>query len=82
MLADSAFESAFQQFEALKFALQWGRGIDEDTNSKFVKMYVNDRTIDYGHDGRSSIRKFLSDGKKIGLIGSDFDPEKIEFIGS
>ena len=68
--------------EALKFALQWGRGIDEDTNSKFVKMYVNDRTIDYGHDGRSSIRKFLSDGKKIGLIGSDFDPEKIEFIGS
>ena len=68
--------------EALKFARQWGRGIDEDTNEKFVKMYVNDRTIDYGTDGRSSIRKFLSDGQKIGMIDTEFDPESIDFIGA
>ena len=68
--------------EALKFALQWGRGIDENTNEKFVKMYVNDRTIDYGTDGRSSIRKFLSDGQKIGMIDTEFDPESIDFIGA
>jgi len=67
---------------ALKFALQWGRGIDENTNEKFVKMYVNERTIDYGDDGRSSIRKFLSDGQKIGMINSEFDPESIDFIGA
>ncbi len=68
--------------EALKFALQWGRGIDEDTNSKFVKMYVNNRTIDYGPDGRASIRKFLADGIKIGMIDSEFDPNSLNFIGA
>ena len=68
--------------DALKFAIQWGRGIDEDTNSKFVKMYVNDRTIDYGPDGRASIRKFLSDGKEIGLIDETFNPDTIDFIGA
>ncbi|MCS5535914.1 MAG: ABC transporter substrate-binding protein, partial [Candidatus Poseidoniales archaeon] len=71
-----------QPDEALKFALQWGRGIDEDTNSKFVKMYVNDRTIDYGPDGRASIRKFLADGIKIGMIDSEFDPKSLNFIGA
>ena len=68
--------------DALKFAIQWGRGIDEDTNSKFVKMYVNDRTIDYGPDGRASIRKFLSDGKEIGLIDETFNTDTIDFIGA
>ena len=67
---------------ALEFAIKWGRGIDEETNSKFVQMYVNERTIDYGDDGRSSIRKFLQDGISLGMIDSAFDPESIEFIGS
>ena len=51
---------------ALEFAIKWGRGIDEETNSKFVQMYVNERTIDYGEDGRSSIRKFLERWTEIG----------------
>ena len=67
---------------ALEFAIQWGRGIDEETNSKFVQMYVNDRTIDYGEDVRSSIRKFLTEGMRIGMIDADFNPDEIEFIGS
>ena len=33
--------------EALEFAKKWGRGIDDETNQKFVTMYVNERTIDY-----------------------------------
>ena len=68
--------------EALIFAKKWGRGIDDETNAKFVQMYVNKRTIDYGEDGRSSIRKFLNDGKAIGMINEDFDPDEIRFIGS
>jgi len=68
--------------EALEFAKKWGRGIDDQTNEKFVKMYVNNRTIDYREDGRESIRKFLSEGQEIGLIRSSFDVESIEFIGS
>jgi len=67
---------------ALAFAIQWGRGIDEDTNSKFVQMYVNERTIDYGADGRASIRKFLNDGIQIGMIDENFDPECVDFIGA
>ncbi len=68
--------------EALKFARQWGRGIDEETNSKFVQMYVNSRTIDFGDDGRESIVKFLTEGKDIGMIDEDFEPSSIEFIGA
>ena len=48
--------------EALEFAKKWGRGIDDDTNRKFVTMYVNDRTIDYREDGRNSIKQFISEG--------------------
>ena len=68
--------------EALEFAKKWGRGIDDDTNKKFVSMYVNDRTIDYRQDGRDSIKLFLQEGQKIGLIDQDFDTSNIEFIGA
>ena len=67
--------------EALQFAKKWGRGIDDETNEVFVRMYVNDRTLDYGEKGRESIRIFLKEGKKIGLVRSDFDEENIGFIG-
>ena len=53
---------------ALQFAKQWGRGIDDDTNRKFVGMYVNTRTIDYGPDGRAAVRRFLNEGQEIGLV--------------
>ena len=67
---------------ALQFAKKWGRGIDDDTNRKFVTMYVNDRTIDYKHEGRESIRKFLKEGQSIGLIDSSFDVDSLKFIGA
>ena len=67
--------------EALEFAKNWGRGIDDETNRKFVTMYVNDRTIDYREDGRSSIRQFISEGQSIGLIDPNFNVEEMKFIG-
>ena len=67
---------------ALEFAKKWGRGIDDDTNRKFVTMYVNERTIDYKKEGRESIRLFLKEGQKIGLIDSEFDVDSIQFIGA
>ena len=66
---------------ALKDAIKWGRGIDEDTNEEFVKMYVNRRTIDYGEDGRSAVRLFLERGIEVGLVRSDFDASGLKFIG-
>ena len=59
----------------------WGRGIDDETNRKFVTMYVNDRTIDYEDDGRESICMFISEGQRIGMIDKNFDTTKIDFIG-
>ena len=67
--------------EALEFAKLWGRGIDDETNRSFVKMYVNERTIDFGDDGRAAVRLFLSEGKRIGMVDPNFDIEGIEFIG-
>jgi len=67
---------------ALEFAKKWGRGIDDETNKEFVGMYVNERTIDYGEDGRSAIRLFLKEGQKIGMVDSNLDVDGIRFIGS
>ena len=67
---------------ALEFAKKWGRGIDDETNREFVTMYVNDRTIDYKPEGRKSIRMFLKEGQRIGLIDEDFDVDGLKFIGS
>ena len=66
---------------ALQFAKKWGRGISDETNEKFVGMYVNQRTIDYGDDGREAVMRFLEEGQSIGLIDSNFDPRAIDFIG-
>ena len=76
----------FQTFQcrlnaALKFAMKWGRGIDENTNHEFVNMYVNNRTIDYRDDGRDSVKKFLRKGQEIGLIDSKFNVSELKFIG-
>ena len=68
--------------DALKFAKEWGRGIDDDTNEEFVGMYVNKRTLDYGNDGRDAIRLFLRKGQEIGMVRSDLDVDSIIFVGS
>ena len=68
--------------DALKDAMRWGRGIDEDTNEEFVRMYVNRRTIDYGKDGRRAVRMFLERGVGLGLVRSDFDASGLKFIGA
>ena len=66
---------------ALSFAKKWGRGISDETNERFVGMYVNQRTIDYGPDGREAVMLFLEEGQKIGLVDQRFDPRGIDFIG-
>ena len=68
--------------EGLAFAIEWGRGIDEETNEEFVQMYVNERTIDYGPEGRKSVRLFLKEGQQIGMIREDLDVDALEFIGA
>ena len=66
---------------ALEFAKLWGRGIDDATNKEFVGMYVNERTLDYGEDGREAVRRFLREGQNIGVVESSLDVSRIEFMG-
>ena len=66
---------------ALDFAKSWGRGIDDEANREFVGMYVNQRTLDYGKDGREAVRRFISEGQNIGMVDGTLDVKRIEFIG-
>ncbi|MCA9793496.1 MAG: ABC transporter substrate-binding protein [Candidatus Eremiobacteraeota bacterium] len=54
--------------EALDYALQWGRGLDKDTCDRFVEMYVNDTTLDFGQAGRAAVRELFSRGHAAGII--------------
>ena len=54
--------------DALDYALGFGRGLDRDTADRFVAMWVNDLTIDYGERGRESVRMFLDRAHAAGLV--------------
>ena len=48
--------------QALDIAMQFARDLDSRLANRFVSMYVNDRTLDYGADGRAAIHKLLDLG--------------------
>jgi 1,4-dihydroxy-6-naphthoate synthase len=54
--------------EAVQHALQFARDMGRELADKFVGMYVNDWTLDYGERGRESIRRFLGSAFAAGLI--------------
>jgi 1,4-dihydroxy-6-naphthoate synthase len=64
--------------EALGHALQYARDMGEDLADRFVGMYVNDWTLDYGPRGREAIRKLLDEAHKAGIIPA---PVAVEFVG-
>ena len=65
--------------EALAYALQFARGMETPLADRFVGMYVNDYTLDYGQQGREAIQKLLQMGHEQGLIS---DAPQIEFEDS
>src|SRR5580700_210080 len=64
--------------EALAYAMQFARDLDSQLADKFVGMYVNERTLDYGPDGREAVRRLLDMGHKAGIIPQ---PARVEFVG-
>ncbi len=54
--------------EALAYAMQFARDLDTQLADKFVGMYVNERTLDYGDDGREAVKRLLDMGHKAGII--------------
>jgi 1,4-dihydroxy-6-naphthoate synthase len=61
--------------EALAYAKGFGRGLDDTLNDRFVGMYVNDLTLDYGERGRLAIRRFLGEGAAAGIVPAFSAPE-------
>ena len=63
--------------EAVQHALQYARDMGRDLADKFVGMYVNHWTLDYGDNGRESIRRFLGQAYERGLIPHR---QELEFV--
>ncbi len=67
-LHDSIQYALDHREEALAYAMQFARDLDTPLADKFVGMYVNERTLDYGNDGREAVRRLLDMGHKAGII--------------
>ena len=77
-LRDSIQHALDHREAALDYAMQFARDLDPALANRFVGMYVNDRTLNYGEDGREAIRKLLEMGHDRGII-----PHKanVDFVG-
>jgi 1,4-dihydroxy-6-naphthoate synthase len=62
---------------AVEYALQFARDMDPVLADKFIGMYVNRWTLDYGEEGRRAVRELLARGAAAGLVSSSF---KVDFL--
>ena len=62
--------------EALQYAMQFARDLDPATADRFIGMYVNERTLDYGQQGREAVQLFMDKAFAAGIIPK---PVKAEF---
>jgi len=67
-LRDSIQHALDHREQALEYAMQFARDLDTRLANRFVSMYVNERTLDYGADGREAIRRLLAMGHERGII--------------
>ncbi len=67
-LKDSIQLAHREEDEAVDYAMQFGRGVDRETCRKFVRMYVNEDTVDMGDDGRRALETLYSRAVQRGLL--------------
>jgi 1,4-dihydroxy-6-naphthoate synthase len=77
-LRDSIQYALDHREEALAYAMQFARDLDPQMADKFVGMYVNERTLDYGPDGKEAIYRLLDMGHRAGIIPME---PRVEFAG-
>jgi 1,4-dihydroxy-6-naphthoate synthase len=77
ILAESIRYGLDHMDEAMPHLKNYARDLDDQLTRKFVRMYVNDYTVDYGDSGRRSIEMFLKEGAELGMIPSI---PKLEFV--
>lgn len=64
--------------EALDYALSFGRGLDREDARKFVRMYVNERTVHLGEDGKRAVQLLLNRGYEEGILKRKVEIDWIE----
>jgi 1,4-dihydroxy-6-naphthoate synthase len=77
-LRDSIQHALDHREAALDYAMQFARDLDTNLANRFVGMYVNERTLNFGNDGREAIRKLLDMGYERGIIPHKAD---VDFVG-
>jgi 5,8-dihydroxy-2-naphthoate synthase len=77
VLAESIDAGLAHRQEAMEYALQFGRGLDFSLGDRFVGMYVNELTQDYGEEGRAAVRELLRRGEAIGAFDR---PVQVDFV--
>ena len=75
VLMDSIRAGLAARRDALEYAMLFGRGLDPALADRFVGMYVNDYTCDFGEEGRAAVRELLSRGRDAGLLDGSADVE-------
>src|SRR5439155_15184054 len=64
---------------AVEYALKFGRDLDRDLADRFIGMYVNHWTLDYGEKGREAITRLLREGADAGIVPAI---ERIEYVNA
>ena len=77
-IRDSIQHGLENREQALEYAMQFARDLDPDLANHYVGMYVNERTIDMGDDGREAVRRILAMGFERGIIQIE---AKVDFVG-
>jgi 1,4-dihydroxy-6-naphthoate synthase len=76
LLHDSIAYALAHREQALEYAMQFGRGLDRAKADRFVGMYVNELTLQYGDRGREAVRRLLEEAGEKGLAPK----VKVEFV--
>jgi len=79
MLHDSIAHALNNREAAVEYAQQFGRGLDRRDTDKFVGMYVNQLTLDYGERGRAALARFFDEAFEKRLIPNRIP---VEFVGA
>src|SRR6266850_4242722 len=77
LLKESIQYSLDNREDALQYAMQFAREMDPALADRFVAMWVNDLTLDYGERGREAVRRLLAEGHESGIIPHKVD---VQFV--
>jgi 1,4-dihydroxy-6-naphthoate synthase len=77
ILRESIDAALANREQALDYALAFGRGLDDERGDRFIDMYVNELTQDFGDEGRQAVRELLARAEAVGAYDQ---PVRVQFV--